>query len=125
MQFRGAGERPSVHLFQIDRTVLFDTKKYLATSQGFYNIKLYKIQKGGNMSFNPTILAPIATVLASIAALAVPLYIGISQNKLQKQMHNRDCMLVRQEKLLEIYNVFASCLNKLNINAVLQKMKMG
>ena len=77
------------------------------------------------MSFNPTILAPIATVLASIAALAVPLYIGISQNKLQKRMHNRDCMLVRQEKLLEIYNVFASCLNKLNINAVLQKMKMG
>lgn len=77
------------------------------------------------MSFNPTVLAPIATVLASIATLAVPLYLGISQNKLQKRMHNRDCMLVRQEKLLEIYNVFASCLNKLNINAVLQKMKMG
>lgn len=77
------------------------------------------------MFFDPTVLAPIATVLASIAALAVPLYIGISQNKLQKRMHNRDCMLVRQEKLLEIYNVFASCLNKLNINAVLQKMKMG
>lgn len=77
------------------------------------------------MSFDPNDLAPIATILAPIVTLIVTLYLGLSQKSLQKRMHNRDCMLVRQEKLLEIYNVFASCLNKLNINAVLQKMKMG
>lgn len=65
------------------------------------------------------------STLVSCVTLVATLYLGLSQKCQQKRMHNRDCMLVRQEKLLEIYNVFASCLNKLNINAVLQKMKMG